>query len=108
WFRLEVEHAVPRLHLGKLLDPAASMRDEQVGECRVVSSVATIAGGFERLLRREEAANRLHVVAQMNDAHRHRDRLAAGMGRIAIAVPALEREAQRLANGRTEIEPLHQ
>ena len=50
--------------------------------------------------RREEAADRLHVVAEVHDTHRQRDRLAARVVGEALAVPALEREAQRLAHAR--------
>ena len=87
---------------------ARSVRDEQVGERRVVRAVAAIASGVEGMLRREEAADRLHVVAEVHDAHRERDRLPLRMGRIAVAVPALEREAQRVANAGAEVEPLHE
>ena len=105
---LEGEHGVPRLDLAELIEPAASMRDEQVGERRVVRAVAAIAGGLEGVVRREQAADRLHVVAEVHDAHRERDRLALRMGGIAVAVPALEREAQRFANVGAEVEPLHE
>ena len=102
------EHGVPRLGLAEPIEPGASVRDEQVGERRVVRAVAAIASGVEGMLRREEAADRLHVVAEVHDAHREGDRLPLRVGRIAVAVPALEREAQRVADAGAEVEPLHE
>ena len=107
-FGLEGEHGVPRLGLAELLEPAASVLDEQVGERRVVGAVAAIAGGLDGVVRREQAADRLHVVAEVHDAHRERDRLPLRVGGIAVSVPALEREAQRLTNVGAEVEPLHE
>ena len=46
---LEGEHGVPRLGLAEPVEPAASVRDEQVGERRVVGAVAAIARGLERV-----------------------------------------------------------
>ena len=73
---LEGEHGVPRLDLAEPLEPAAPVLDEQVGERRVVRAVAAIAGRLDGVVRREQAADRLHVVAEVHDAHRERDRLA--------------------------------
>ena len=85
------------------LEPAGAVLDEEVGERRVVGAVATVAGGLDGALGREEAADRLHVVAQVHDAHRQRDRLAARVRGEALAVPALEREgaAPRGRSGRS-------
>ena len=103
---LEVEHRVPRLRLREPREPVAPVREEHVDESRIVRPVATIARGLERSLRRKQTRERLHVVAQMHDAHRQRDRVAGGMRRISLAVPALEREAQRLAHVGTEVDAL--
>ena len=102
------EHGVPRLGLAEPIEPGASVRDEQVGERRVVRAVAAIASGVEGVLRREEAPDRLHVVAEVHDAHREGDRLPLRVGRIAVAVPALEREAQRVADAGADVESLHE
>ena len=82
------------------------MLDEEVGEHRVVGAVAAVAGGLDRAIRREDARDRLHVVAEVDDAHGERNRLALRMGGEALAVPALERERERLADGGREAEPL--
>src|SRR3954453_10320926 len=44
----------------------------------------------------------------MYDAHRKRNRLASRVRRIALAVPALEGEAQRLAHVGAELDALEQ
>ena len=106
--RLEGEHGVPWLELGQSLEPLAPVLDEEIGERRVVSAITAITRGLDGLLRREQAADRLHVMADVHDAHRERDRLAARVGGIAVAVPALERKAQCLADVGTEVEPLHE
>ena len=82
------------------------MLDEEVGEHRVVGAVAAVAGGLDRAVGREDARDRLHVVAEVDDAHGERNRLTLGMGREALAVPALEREGERLADSGGEVEPL--
>jgi hypothetical protein len=107
-FGLEGQDGIPRLGLAEPIEPAASVRDEQIGESRVVRAVAAIAGGVEGVARREEAADRLHVMAEVHDPHRERDGFTALMGGKAIAVPALEREAQGLTNAGAEVEPLHE
>ena len=105
---LESEDGVPRVGLGELIEPGASVLDEQVGERRVVRAVASIPGGLDRVVRREQAADRLHVVAQVHHAHREWDRLPLRVIGIAVSVPALEREAQRFTHVGTEVEPLHE
>ena len=107
-FGLEREHGVPRLGLAQAIEPFASVGDEQVGERGVVRAVAAIASGVEGVLRREETPDRLHVVAEMDDAHREGDRLTLRVGRIAVAVPALEGEAQRVADAGADVESLHE
>ncbi len=42
---------------------------------------------------------------EVHDAHRQRDRLAPDVLGEALAVPALEREGERLADARAEVEP---
>ena len=79
-----------------------------IDERGIVGPVATIARGFERALRRKQPRQRLHVVTQVHDAHRQRNRFAGRMRRISLAVPALEREAQRLAHVGTELDALQQ
>src|SRR3954452_14853772 len=106
--RLGGEHGIPGLDLPQAIEPGAPMREEQVGKGRVVGAVAAIASGVDGVLGREEAADRLHVVAEVHDAHRERDRRPLGMVRIAVSVPALEREAECIANAGAEVEPLHE
>ena len=84
------------------------MLGEQIGERRVIGAVAPVDGELERTVGREQPTDRLHVVAQVHHPHRQRDRLAGDVVGIAVAVPALEREAQRIANAGSEVQPLHQ
>ena len=84
------------------------MRDEHVGESRVVGAVAAIASGLQSMVGREQAPDRLHVMAEVHDAHRERDRLPLCVGRISVSVPPLEREAQRLANVGADVQALHE
>jgi hypothetical protein len=95
---LEGQDGVPRLQPAEPVEPRAAVLDEQVRERRIVGPVAAIMSGLQGALGREEAADRLHVVAEMHDAHGKRDRLARCMGREARAVPALERAGQRVAD----------
>ena len=67
---LEREHGVPWLGLAQPIEPATPMRDEQVGQRRVVGGVAAVTSGLQRVIGREQAADRLHVVAQVHDPHR--------------------------------------
>ena len=105
---LEREDGVPRLGLVEPLEPGGAVLEEEVGEHRVVGLVPTIAGRGDGSLGREETADRLHVVAQVDDSHRQRDRVAADVPWKALAVPALERAGERLADARPEIEPHHE
>ena len=80
------------------LEPVASMLEEQVGQRRVVRLAAALARGLEGAVRREEAADRLHVVAEVHDAHRERDRLAlrvVGMARSRSSISNVKRSASR-------------
>ena len=104
--RLEGEDGVPGLRPGEPVEPAGSVRREQVGERRIVRAVSAFTNGLECTGRREEPAERLHVVTDVDDAHGQRDRVAARVSGVAVAVPPLEREAQRLAHGGAEVEPL--
>ena len=84
------------------------MRDEEVREVRVVRPIAAVAGGFDRRDRRGAAADCLHVVGEVHDAHRQRDLLTFGVGGVAVAVPTLVGEAKRGSNVGPKIEPLDQ
>ena len=104
---LEREHRVPRLdpgQRGRTTPPRAS--HEEVRQRRVVGPAAAVADDLERLVGREEPAVRLHVVAEVHDAHRQGDLLAARVVGVAGAVPALEGEAQGVPHVRVEAEPL--
>jgi len=50
-FRLEVEHGIPRVHLGEPLEPRLATRGEEIGQRRIIGAVAAFAGGVERLSR---------------------------------------------------------
>ena len=82
------------------------MREEQVDERRVVRAVAAVLRRGERVIGREDARDRLHVLAQMHHAHRQRDRVALHVIGMAVAVPSLERAAQRVLHAGGEAEPL--
>ncbi len=101
---LELEDGVPRVERGQPLEPGCAVGREQVGQLRVVGPPAAFADGLERRLRREPPAVGLHVVTDVDDPHRQRDLLAAGVLREARAVPSLEREAKRSADIRVEAE----
>ena len=105
---LERQHGVPRLRRREPIEPVPTMGDEQIGKLRIVCEVATVARSIDSMVGREDASDRLHVVAQVNHAHGERDRFTARMSRKAVAVPALEREAQRFANVGADVEPLHE
>ena len=50
--------------------------------------------------RRDAAADRLHVVAEVHDAHGERDLLTLGARRVAVPVPPLVGEAERVPGRR--------
>ncbi len=106
--RLEGEHGVPRLHVRQVVEPLATVDDEQVGEHRVVRARAPVARRVEGVVRREQSADRLHVMAEVHDAHRNRDGLPLHVVGVPVAVPTLKREPQRLAHAGVEVEPLHE
>ena len=91
---------------GEPVEPVASMREEEVGHRRVVGLVAALARGFEGALGREEATERLHVVAHMDDPHGERDRMPLHVIGVAVPVPALERAPERVTDVRAEVQPL--
>src|SRR5438105_5697587 len=97
---LEREDAVPRLRFAQPLEPGGAVLEEEVGEHRVIRLVPTLAGRGDGSLRREETAARLHGMAQADDSHRQRNRVAADVLWESLAVPTLERAGKRLTDAR--------
>ena len=107
-FGLGGQHGVPRLGLAS--------RSNQAPPCATNRSAS--AGSYVRS-RRSRAASRAcsgekrRPIASMSWL-RCTTRIASGIASrsawagIAVSVPALEREAQRLADGGAEVEPLHE
>ena len=105
---LERQHGVPRLGRAKPVKPFTGVREEHVDQRRIVGAIAAVTGGLDRAIGREDAGDRFHVLAQVHDAHRQRDRLALHMVGMAVTVPALEGAAQGILDADGKAERLHE
>src|SRR3954447_23329246 len=106
--RLQVENGVPRLQLAELLEPGGRVRLEHSDDRWVVRAAGSLTRHLERLCWREESGVRLHVMAEVHDAHRVRDRFAFSTRWEAGAVPPLAGEAQGVSYAVTEIEATYE